>query len=141
MKNTLKTSLLLVLSFVLFSFQSSITFNQSEDFSVPKPWVKLGTKKVSKGADHDVMMVTAREGKFQKLKLKVTHSRVHINTIKVVYGNGTSNLVVVDRNFQPGDTKIVDLPGNKRIIKKIVFNYHTKFFALGKARIHVLGKH
>ncbi len=137
MKNTLKITVLAAISLLLFSFQPLETKVES---TKGKKWIKLGTKKVSKGADHDVMMVTAAEGRFRKLKIKVTNSRVHINTIKIVYGNGTSELFGINRNFQPGDFKVYDLPGNKRIIKKIVFNYHTKFFALGKARIHVFGK-
>ncbi len=139
MKTILKSSLVLFSTLLFCSFQAPEISTQ-QDYIIGN-WDKLGTRKVSKGADRDVMVVTARQGRFKKLKIKVTDSRVHIQTIKVVYGNGNSNLVVIDKNFKPGDSKIVDLPGKKRIIKKIIFNYHTKFFALGKAKIHVFGKH
>jgi len=137
MKNILKITTAILVTLVLSSFQT--TPNENTD-SV-SPWDKLGVRKVSKGADHDVLMVTAREGSFRKLKFKVTNSRVYVHTVKVVFGNGSHELITVNKNFHPGDTSILDLPGGNRIIHKIVFNYHTKFFALGKAKIHVWGKH
>jgi len=134
------TALMLVL-FISFSFQT-ITAKEHSTKNLPGKWVKLGKRRVSKGADHDVIMVTARKGTFRKLKFKVTKSPVHINSIKVVYANGSSEIIHVKKNFRRGEfSRVIDLKGNKRIIKKIVFNYHTKFLARGKARIHVYGKH
>jgi hypothetical protein len=141
MKKLSKITALFLVLFISFSFQTLNAKEQrSEDYR--GKWVKLGKRRVSKGADHDVIMVTARKGTFRKLKFKVTRSAVHINSIKVVYANGTSELIHIKKNFRRGESsRVIDLKGNKRIIKKIVFNYHTKFFARGKARIHVYGKH
>lgn len=141
MKKLFKTTSLLFLSVLLFSFQSIDESTITESFP-PGKWVKLGMRKVSKGADHDVLMVTANKGRFTKLKFKVTHSPVHISNIRIVFANGESQNFIINKNFPKGvSSRAIDLEGNKRIINKIVFNYHTKFYAKGKARIHVYGKH
>ncbi len=138
-KKILSISIALV-SFLFFSFQS-LSSASVTTHAPTKKWVKLGVRKVSKGADHDVLMVTGRKGAFRKLKFRVTNSPVHVQNVKIVYANGSTENHIVNKRFNVGEMAIIDLKGNRRIIKKIVFNYHTKFFALGKARIHVFGKH
>jgi hypothetical protein len=61
--------------------------------------------------------------------------------VRIVYANGSSENHLANKRFGVGDVVIIDLKGNRRIIKKIIFNYHTTFYAIGKARIHVFGKH
>jgi hypothetical protein len=130
----------LVLALFLIVSVNSVQANV--DSKIPGKWVKLGKRKVSKGVDHDVIMVTVRKGAFRKLKFKITKSPVHIQSIKIVYANGTSEMIHIKKNFKRGEfSRVIDLKGNKRIIKKVVFNYHTKLFARGKAKIHLYGKH
>jgi len=136
MKNFLKLPVLLLVIFLMSSFQSVET---KSNYKLKK-WVKLGTLKVSKGADHDVLPVNIRKGKFRKLKIIVSHSPVFIHNIKVVYGNGTVENIRINKKFKPSDALVIDLKGNKRFINKIIFNYHTHFKVLGKGRIKVYGK-
>jgi hypothetical protein len=104
-------------------------------------WDQLGSRLVSKGADHDVIELNKRDGLYTKLKFKVAKSRVHIDNIKVVFQNGDVENVRIDRNFNVGEwSSVIDLVGNKRFIDKIIFNYHTKFFADGRGKIIVFGK-
>jgi hypothetical protein len=105
-------------------------------------WDKLGSRMVSKGADHDIIEMNKRDGHYTKLKFKVEKSRVHIDNIKVVFQNGEVEIIRIDRNFGVGEwSNAIDLVGNKRFIDNIVFNYHTKFFADGRGKIIVFGKH
>ena len=140
MKKRITNISLVLLSFLFFSFHS-LTNNTISLGTPPGKWVNLGIRKVSKGADHDVLLVTARKGAFRKLKFKVTNSPVHVNNVRIVYANGSSENHLTNKRFGVGDVVIIDLKGNRRIIKKIIFNYHTTFYAIGKARIHVFGKH
>ncbi len=141
MKTLLRTASILLIAFIFFSFQSLVPPKSTENTPV-RGWVKLGKRTVSKGSDHDVLMVTRNKGKFRKLLFKVTRSPVHIRNIKVIFADGSSQNVVINRNLKKGSTtRIIDLQGRRRIIKKIVFNYHTRFVARGKARIHVFGMH
>ena len=104
-------------------------------------WDELGSRIITKGADHDVIEMNRRDGLFTKLKFRIVKSRVHVDNIKVVFQNGDVENIRIDRNFSVGEwSSVIDLVGNKRFIDKIVFNYHTKFFADGKGKIIVFGK-
>lgn len=130
------------LIFIPFALALSLIFMQ---FSVDQrhgKWEKLGTKTVNMKLDHDELMVTAKDGFFTSLKFKVMSAPVKVISIKIVFGNGQTEFFKVNKQFAPGtESSVLDLPGNKRIIKKIVFNYVTKPNPKGKAQITVLGRH
>jgi hypothetical protein len=105
-------------------------------------WTKLGSRTVDLGGDHDEIKVGIFDGTFTKLRFKVVKAPIHVATIKVVFGNGESKLVKINEKFTPGSfSKAIDLPGNKRIIKKIVMNYKSVKVGKGKAIVSVFGKH
>ena len=86
----------------------------------PGDWEKLGTRVVNMKADHDEIPVTVMEGVFTKVKLRIMKAPIHLLNINIVFGNGTNKNVVFNRKFKAGSwTRIIDLPGNKRIIKKV----------------------
>ena len=104
-------------------------------------WIKLGERKVTKAADHDVIEMNRRDGTFTKMKFRIAKSPVYVDNIVVVFENGEKETVHIDRNFGIGEwSSVIDFPGNKRFIDRIVFNYHTKFAAIGKGKIIVFGK-
>ncbi len=87
-------------------------------------WEKLGSRKVNMGADHDEILFTAYEGLFTKIKFKVLDAPILLRNVKIVFGNGESRNFKVNKKFTAGmESRVVDLPGNTRIIKKIVMNY------------------
>ncbi len=105
-------------------------------------WERLGMRKVNMGGDHDEILVTAHEGAFTKLKFRVLKAPIHVHSVKIVFGNGEAKKVKIDRKFAAGtESRVIDLPGNKRIIKKIVMNYKTVPTKKGKATVVVWGKH
>lgn len=105
-------------------------------------WEKLGERSVDWGLDNDNIMVTAYEGAFTKLKIGVLKAPIHIVNIKITYANGDVENHIVDRKVSAGaDTGVIDLPGNKRIIQKITFNYKSVPTGNGKAVVVVYGKH
>ena len=110
--------------------------------STPPPrWEHLGTKKVTHKVDHDVIVVTAAEGVFTKLKFKVLISPVHIMDMKVHFRNGQVQDIQL-RQLIPagGQSRVIDLAGNKRFIKKVTFFYKTE--GMGpNATVKLYGKH
>ena len=105
-------------------------------------WQSLGTKTVNLKLDTDQLLVTAYEGAFTKVKFKTSQAAVHINTMTIIFSNGDKKVVKIDMNFTPGTiSKVIDLPGNKRIIQKIRFNYRTIDTGNGKAKVTVWGMH
>lgn len=104
-------------------------------------WEELGSRIVTKGADHDVINVTRRDGTFTKVQFRILKSRVHIDKMTIFFDNGDVQHFRIDKNFGVGEwSPVLDLPGNKRFIDKVTFNYHTKFFASGKGKIVLFGK-
>ena len=121
------------------SFQMSGVTSVAE---VSRPWELLGTKKVNYGVDRDEIDVTAREGFFTGLKLKVKRSPINMHKLAVHFGNGEVEEIELRQNFRAGgESRIIDLPGNKRIIRKIVIWYDTKNLAVGKGLVEIWGRH
>lgn len=133
MKKSIKIVLIASLSIVLLSFMAMPSNGA---------WVKLGTKKVDMHADHDEILVTVHEGFFTKLKFKVIKAPLIVHNVRVVFGNGESKNIVFNKKFPSGtESRVVDLPGNKRIIKKIKMNYKTPKNGNGRAIVLVFGRH
>ncbi|WP_106791332.1 DUF2541 family protein [Aquimarina sp. Aq78] len=105
-------------------------------------WEHLGSRTVNYRLDKDVIKVTAREGGFKKLKIKVTGGSLNMHKMVVQYGNGKKDVIQLRHNFsRKSETRIIDLKGGKRIIRDITFFYDTKNLSRKKAKVHVFGKH
>jgi len=134
----MKTVYLTILFILLTTLASA--FNPAA-FPPPR-WEMLGTKVVNRSLDHDVIVVTASEGRFTAIKLKVKRSPVHFLDVKVHYRNGGVEDIKV-RNKIPagGETRVINLNGKKRIITKVVFFYKTPPLRGEKAVVQLLGRH
>ena len=107
-----------------------------------KGWEKLGAKNVNYRLDRDVINVGAYDGTFKKLKLVVTKGNLNMHRMVVHYGNGSKQEIELRHNFGRRSTsRVIDLRGNKRVIKKITFVYDTKNASRRRAKVHVYGRH
>ncbi len=121
------------------SFQTSTVTAVDE---ASRPWELLGEKKVNYGLDRDEIVVTAQEGFFTGLKLKVKRSPINMHKLAVHYGNGEVQEIELRENFRAGtESRVLDLPGNKRIIRKVVIWYDTNNLARGKGVVELWGRH
>ncbi len=104
-------------------------------------WERLGEKTVERRAERDEIVVTATEGRFSKLKFKVAVAGVEFVDVKVHFGTGEP-LDVELRRLIPagGETREIDLPGRKRVIRKVVFVYKTRRGAKRRAVVSLWGK-
>jgi len=142
MKHIIKVITVIALIGGLSSFSSSMEIKNVEQVGQAVKWEKLGSRKVNMGADHDEILVTAFEGFFTKLKFKVLDAPILVRNIKVVFGNGESRNFKINKKFPAGAmSRVLDLPGNKRIIKKIVMNYTSVAKHKGRATVVVMGRH
>jgi hypothetical protein len=118
----------------LFSFN---TVNHS-----PQGWEKLGQRKVNFKADRDEIGVGRFEGFFTALRIKVRKGAINMHKMVVHFHNGSTREVELKNNFADGDeSRVIDLPGNIRIIDKVVFWYDTKGFSESKAVVELWGRH
>ena len=108
----------------------------------PSRWEKLGQRKVNFKVDKDEIGVGRFEGFFDALQIKVKKGPINMHNMVVHFHNGDTKEIELKNNFTAGsDSRIIDLPGNRRIIDKVVFWYDTKNFAGSKAVVELWGRH
>lgn len=104
-----------------------------------KGWVKLGEQTVNGKVDHDTIRVGKYEGKFTKLTLVVEKSELELLQFNVTFGNGEKLAPEVKHYFKEGDrTRVIDLPGDERVIQKIDVTYKNLPHG-GNAKLEVWG--
>lgn len=107
-----------------------------------RPWELLGSRIINYGLDRDEILVTRAEGLFTAVQLRVKRSPINMHKLAIHYGNGEVDEIELRENFRPGTaSRVIDLPGNKRVIKKVVLWYDTKNLAVGKGVVELWGKH
>lgn len=104
-------------------------------------WDLLGTRTVKWTMDHDEIVVTGFEGKFDALKVKVLHGALNMHKMVVHFGNGGTQEVELRNNFKAGsESRVIDLTGDDRVIRKVDFWYDTKTRSK-KSVLQLWGKH
>lgn len=87
-------------------------------------WEKLGERIVDGRADKDMIPVGRDDGKFGDIQLKVEGSALELFDVVVTFGDGTTFSPGTRLAFANGaTTRVIDLPGGKRVIKKVDFKY------------------
>lgn len=114
-----------------------------------KGWVFLGEREVDFKAERDVIAVTAAKGVYTKIQLRIKGRAVHFLDLKITYGNGETQDVTIRKVIEKGgQTRAIDLPGNKRVIRKVALTYRSaakkqtkgKKNAAGKAHVRLFGR-
>ncbi len=129
-----------------FSFFLMAIFALTTSFEWTNPasrWEKLGERRVNRGLDHDVIMVTASEGNFKAIKLVVRHSGINLHRCVVHFANGGDQEVEIRQNIPSGgESRVIDLNGRDRYINHVSFWYDTKGGVLNdKAVVELWGRH
>ncbi|WP_257266467.1 hypothetical protein [Endozoicomonas sp. ONNA2] len=104
-------------------------------------WKKLGERRVSFQSEQDVIHVSGFKGKYDTIAFKVDRAPVFMKKITVVYGNGKSQTIHINRRLQQGKRSLPYrlLDGN-RIINKIEMDYKTAAGGHKFAEVSVYGK-
>lgn len=108
----------------------------------PPRWEKLGERKVNFALDRDEILVTAAEGRFTALKIMVKKGRINLHKMVVHFADGSEQEVETrDEIRAGGESRVINLDGRRRVIRKVVFVYDTKNFADQKAEVELWGRH
>lgn len=103
------------------------------------PWKFIGDKNVGFGVDHDVIHAGSINDDFRQVRLKVTEGPLKVYDMKIHFDNDAVQDVSLRTQIpKGGQSRIIDLAGGVRHIKKIEFWYETKGFLKGKSRVAVL---
>lgn len=102
-------------------------------------WEKLGECVVDGKGDKDKIHVKAREGTFTRVMLVVEHSACELWDVELHFENGEkfspSTRLVFSQNSR---SRVIDLPGAKRDLKKCEFRYGN-LPGGGKAQVELWG--
>ena len=100
----------------------------------------LGQRAVNGSADHDVIPVGRRDGRFHELMIVVERAPVELYDMVVTFGNG--------ERFEPRtrlvfgrDTtsRSIDLPGDARVVQRVDFRYGN-LVAGTQAKVELWGR-
>ena len=123
-----------------------LSFSQTV-VSAPRPgtpgeWRYLGTVNARFTADHDAIVVQGPYDFFRKIKFKVTSAPINLIRLIVTYDDGGLPENIDTRFSIPagGESRVIDLRGNRRKIRTIEFWYDTKGVLQGRANVSVFGQ-
>lgn len=87
-------------------------------------WDKLGERWVEGRIDRDQIKVGKKDGRFVAIAVVVEHSAVELYDMVVTFGDGSTWSPNTRLTFGQGTTsRVIDLPGDARFIKKVEFRY------------------
>lgn len=108
-------------------------------FVAAQEWVKLGSREVSLGFDHDAISCTG-EGAFTTIKIEVQGGDIEMYNIKMIFGDSQTFSPETRIQFDEGSwSRSIDLPGVTRSIRTVEFWYRSRH-ADGRATITLFGK-
>src|SRR4051812_2215954 len=103
-------------------------------------WTMLGEREVNGRVDHDRITVGRREGRFSKLTLVVLDSDLELLDFEIKFAKGAPWHPDVKHFFKEGQrTRLIDFPGDERVIKFIDFKYRN-LPGGGRAKVQVWAK-
>ena len=104
-------------------------------------WEQLGCQKVGFSVDKDTIRVGRGEGRFKAIRLRVAGNKVHMMDLKVVYANGQPDDISVREEIRAGgQTRPLDLRGERRAIRQIDMVYRSQPNFRGQATVCVEGQ-
>ena len=88
-------------------------------------WHKIGNTTVSFKNDHDEILILG-SNRFVSIKFKVTDAPIDLENLEIYFRSGDKQVVQFRMSFEaPGESRVIDLNGGERTVKKIVFKYRT----------------
>src|SRR4030095_15263041 len=107
----------------------------------PGRWELLGQREVDFKNDHDQIDVGRSEGRFKQLEVRVKNAPTEVSNMIVTLENDTTFKPNWRYKFtEKSASRIIDLPGEHRTIKRIDFNYKSINRREGKGTVEVRGR-
>jgi hypothetical protein len=105
-------------------------------------WDYLGEANVDGQVDHDNIKVTAAEGTFRAIRMRVENAPIRFDRVVVHYGNGDSEPIMIRSKIGAGgQTRVIDLPGDRRVIQSVEFWYERASGSPAKPKVRLFGLH
>ena len=138
----MKKIVVIMLLFCGIGLGKTIAQKQALVLSDKKGWHKIAETNVDFDKETDEVNVLIAD-KFAKLSYHVTDAPIQLIDMDVYFEDGTMKTAMVGFSYKPEGTwsREIDLPGNEKEIKKIVFRYKTlNNTRNAKAHLEIWGK-
>jgi hypothetical protein len=125
-----------------YHFLAGVVFLGLAAVASAQRWEYLGEANVDGVADHDRITVTAAKGEYRAIQIRVEKGPIRFDHVIVHFGNGASDPIYV-RTLIPagGKTRVIDLPGNRRVIESVEFWYERASLTSAKPKVALWGLH
>jgi len=105
-------------------------------------WEYLGEANVDGAVDHDRIVVTAAKGEYRAIQIRVEKGAILFDHVVAHFGNGSSDPISIRSRIPAGGkTRVIDLPGNRRVIESVEFWYESGNWASQKPKVRLWGLH
>jgi hypothetical protein len=112
------------ISVVMFAMLLVVAATSSASAQRGGKWSLLGERHIDGRVDSDKIDVGKDNGTFRAIQFRVQGGTVNFDRISVKYLNGEHEEIDVRSEIPPGGrTRIIDLPGNRRVIESISMWY------------------
>lgn len=101
-------------------------------------WQALGERIVDFRTNPETVVAKDSEATFAKIKIEVKQTNIEIQNVKVVFDDGQSFDVALNKYMGAGSSRVIDLPTAKAI-QKVEFSYHPASSGSKIALVRVLG--
>jgi len=109
-------------------------------YAQPGRWEYLGEANVDGAVDHDNIRVTGSRGEFRAIQIRVEKAPIEFDRVVVHYGDGQSEPIHIRSRIPAGgQTRAIDLPGNRRIIQSVEFWYARASGRPRKPKVRLFG--
>lgn len=141
----MKTAIATVLAICIVMLNILPTSAQSGKGQGKKPnslgrWEKVGEQAVKRVKDWDDFHLKSNYT-YNAIKLRILHSRVQFDQMVIVFDNGKSIDIPLNKEIpENGESRIIDLPTDRRKITKVRFKYSTKGLFNDRAVVQVWGR-
>ena len=103
-------------------------------------YVYLGERWVNGGADHDMIHVGRKDGRFTSIMLVVENAPIELFELDVTYGDNQHQQFPTRLMFNPDTTtRMIDLAGGARVIRRVDFRYGN-LVAGARAKVELWGR-
>ena len=88
-------------------------------------WHKIGETNVKFEKETDEIVVMGAD-RFASIKFKIEEAPIDLISLEIYYESGDKQNIQINTPVKaPGESRIIDLNGGERSLKKIVFKYKT----------------
>ncbi len=102
----------------------------------------IDTQRVGRDDDGTAVFdLGRRDGRFSAIRFAAVDGGIRIRSVRVTYGNGETQTVDVGDRLDEGEqTKVIDLEGDRRFIRRVEVQARTRRSTRGPASIALLGR-